>query len=564
MKRHNYISAVAVAIFLLMMASCVKEPAARSVQLNLETDQIEVKADGGVYLLGVEADQEWVVSCDREWCTVSPMNGNGPSVCEISVDSSYLYSEREAHITFRSEGRSRQVTVNQFGYEMVIVPEVSEVEVPDFTDYGQMFANVGVRANVGFDILVEYQDLSRTGWISVKKQMPASQSIPRSGSVRVDYKMYTESDADRVARIVFRQNDAPEGVSPVESSVVFRQKRAQEIYPSRQGDSLTLLTLSRMMHISESWDVSQPMIHWKNVVLKDRTYFNEKLGEVVTEPRVVKVSFAMFDTNEGIPYHVRYLDQLEELYFTANSNAHIKRIDLGESVCMLSKLKVLSLVGYGISSLPSQMKQMVALEELELSGNNFSQIPMDVISALDKHNLWYVNLSNNRRRDVFSNLYANRAVSDTLGLHGSLPEELFRLQNVRYIGLSYNYLEGSVPDMGYDAGAYATLQEKIDNNPVMPQLEQLSLNLNYFTGNLPDWILYHPNLRCWDPYTLVFNQYEYAKDSNGRRVGFENEPSSVQQACHLWDEDNVATYSRANTFDPSVMYETLRNGTVKR
>lgn len=557
-------------VLVMLLASCTDDKEVTTA-LGISRNELTVVADGGKFQLDVEAGGEWVASCDKEWCMLTPSNGVGNAVCEIRVDSSYLYSEREAHLTFRSGNRSRMLTVRQFGYEKVIRLDKSELEVADFTDYDAMFENVKVETNVNYDILVEYADLSRAGWLTVKKQTTATGSIPREGIVRIEYQMYMDSDQDRVAYVTFRQNDAKDGETPVEAKLTVRQKHAREIIPSREGDSLALLALSRIMHISEAWDVSQPMIYWKNVSMRDVTYYNAKLGKTITEPRVVKVSFSMFETDEGIPYQVRYLDQLEELYFTANANAHLKHIDLGEHVCQLRKLKVLSLMGYGLTSLPAAMKEMTSLEELELSGNNFTQIPMDIISTLDRYNLWYVNMANNRRRDVFARLYENRSVRDTLGLHGALPEALFRLKNIKYIGLSYNYLEGEVPDMGYDASEYATLKEKVEHNPVMPQLEQLSINLNYFTGNLPDWILYHPNLRCWDPYTLVFNQYESSRDSNGRKTGFGNEPASVEQACTLWsnDEDNgngndkqeSFLYNRQNTFNRYLMYQTLLGDT---
>lgn len=91
--------------------------------------------------------------------------------------------------------------------------------------------------------------------------------------------------------------------------------------------------------------------------------------------------------------------------------------------------------------------------------------------------------------------------------------------------------------MGYDASQYETEEEKVANNPIMPQLENLSINLNFLTGNIPDWILYHKNLKCWDPFTLVFNQYENGKDASGKRVGFDNTPSYIKRPCPLWSAD---------------------------
>ena len=41
---------------------------------------------------------------------------------------------------------------------------------------------------------------------------------------------------------------------------------------------------------------------------------------------------------------------------------------------------------------------------------------------------------------------------------------------------------------------------------VWPRMKKLSLNLNFMNGKLPDWILYHPYLSFWDPFTMIFQQ----------------------------------------------------------
>ena len=41
---------------------------------------------------------------------------------------------------------------------------------------------------------------------------------------------------------------------------------------------------------------------------------------------------------------------------------------------------------------------------------------------------------------------------------------------------------------------------------VWPRMKKLSLNLNFLNGKLPDWILYHPYLSFWDPFTMIFQQ----------------------------------------------------------
>lgn len=541
----------------LSLCACNEDEEIMLTGITLSEESLNFNADGGTYSIRLNAGQDWTVMTDREWCLVSPANGtNGTTECEIKVDSSYLYKEREAHLTFRCGKYSRQIVVNQLGYEKVIKLDKETLEAPDFADYDEMFETVKVTSNVKYDIEIQYDDPERSGWLKVEQDAPKVESIPRPATVKFNYELYTESDKDRTATIIFKQSEVEDGETPAEARLTFCQKKAQEIIPSREGDSLAILAIARIMRCASNWDTSTPIIHWNNIETEEVEYVNEK-GETVDEVRVVGLRFSLFDTDKSIPYQIRKLDQLRTLILTGNTDAAGKNIVLEDDVTYLPKLKSLSLLGYGICKLPERMKQMTQLEELELSGNNFTALPLDIITELDKHNLLYVNMANNRVKDVFSKLNENADEKDELGLHGTLPESLFSLKNVVYIGLSYNYFEGSIPDMGYDASKYETEEEKIANNPVMPQLENLALNLNFFTGDIPDWILYHKNLRCWDPYTLIFNQYENGKDSNGTRVGFNNEPTYIRRTCPLWsseDEDEEEEMTKSNSFNSNFKY----------
>lgn len=57
---------------------------------------------------------------------------------------------------------------------------------------------------------------------------------------------------------------------------------------------------------------------------------------------------------------------------------------------------------------------------------------------------------------------------------------------------------------------------------VLPNCRQLSLNLNFLTGAVPKWILYHPHLVEWTPSIKIFNQQPKGKNSDGAAVGFSN------------------------------------------
>ena len=105
----------------------------------------------------------------------------------------------------------------------------------------------------------------------------------------------------------------------------------------------------------------------------------------------------MIETKESLPDQLKYLDQLETLAITSNSNSYIKEIELGDVVTTLKKLKSLSLFGYGISKLPASIGDMENLEELNLSANTFQSLD-DVIKPLKNlgPKLKYLNLASCR------------------------------------------------------------------------------------------------------------------------------------------------------------------------
>lgn len=59
-------------------------------------------------------------------------------------------------------------------------------------------------------------------------------------------------------------------------------------------------------------------------------------------------------------------------------------------------------------------------------------------------------------------------------------------------------------------------------------MKRLTLNLNFFTGEMPEWLMFHPHLLDWFPEVLIFNQQEMGIDSKGTPVKFSNEPPSFK------------------------------------
>ena len=85
---------------------------------------------------------------------------------------------------------------------------------------------------------------------------------------------------------------------------------------------------------------------------------------------------------------------------------------------------------------------------------------------------------------------------------------------------------------------------------VLPNCRQLSLNLNFFTGTVPNWILFHPHLVEWNAPTMVFNQQPKGKNSDGAAVGFSN----MTEDSYSYDYD-YGTSDPGNKWEvPGVAY----------
>jgi hypothetical protein len=87
------------------------------------------------------------------------------------------------------------------------------------------------------------------------------------------------------------------------------------------------------------------------------------------------------------------------------------------------------------------------------------------------------------------------------------------------------------------------LPVELQNVPkVLPNTTFFAINFNRFTGRLPEWLLKHPKLDIWAPYSLVFSQEGKTRD--GRNAGFSNEPTSLDEYYRLYPNKK---YNPSNT-----------------
>lgn len=523
MKTSSWVVTV---MMVLLTASC-KDDDDNSVK-GFAIDQTELRFEnnGGTIELKVATDQTWTAESESDWCLVSPATGVGSGICVIKADSSYLYKSRTGRVVFYTDkGDIAEISINQFGYEPTIELSEAEKTIPSYAAPDEAFVDVEAIGNVPFEVLIpeEVQE-----WLSIDgtSSYTPSTTIPRKQKFRFKFKTNTSFKEERIAEVELKQTGKmpdtrvegePAGL--LKKVVRIIQEKAPVIIPSREGDSLAVLAIARTLNASLTIPASRPITHWDNVMVEERTYrYNyDGIDKDSTELRIIGFSLSMIDTKESLPYQVQYLTELETLAATGNSNAFLKSIELGPEIAQLTKLKSLSLMGYGINSLPKEMANMASLEELDLNGNCILRLETikDVLLGLKGH-LKYLDLGSNRISGSVMNLSTDipkNKTLETIGLGGDLSnygwlfEEMSELETLI---LSYNYFYGSVPDF--------------DNTKdgILPKARYMAINLNRLTGKVPNWILYHKNLACWNPFLLVFNQEGY--DNKNTIAGFPNAP----------------------------------------
>lgn len=520
-----------VALTLLSLASCRDDDDDAVNSFSVDQTEMQFSNNGGTIELKVATGQTWTAEAEDDWCMVSPATGVGSGVCVIKADSSYLYKERTGRVIFYSDkGDLAEVLIKQYGYEPTIDFTEAEVTVPSYAAPEKAYVDVEAIANVPFEVVIPEE---AKAWLTLDggSTYTPSTTIPRKQKFRFKFKTYTDFDADRIAEVQFNQKSASTRASGETSMlnkiVKITQEKAPVIIPSREGDSLAVLAITRVINGGMGFSTSRPITHWDNIVVEERTYDykNPITGVTIkdsTELRVVGFRLSMIDTDESIPYQIKYLTELETFAAIANSNAYRKKIALGAEITTLTKLKSISLMGYGIQTLPAEMANMQSLEELDLNGNTILSLESikDVLLGL-KDKLKYLDIGGNRVSGSVMNLSTDIPRDEkleTIGLGGDLTKYdwLFRdMKALEELHMSYNYFYGSIPD----------LDDVKDG--ILPNMKYLTLNLNRLTGKVPNWILYHKYLACWNPFLLLFNQEGY--DNKGTLAGFTNAPTKFSE-----------------------------------
>lgn len=516
----------------------------KGVGFSVDKDVITFAAEGGKDVLLVETDGSWTVSVSEPWLTVSPASGTGTMACEVLADSSLANGVRTATVRFSpSVGTSKSVTVNQTGFEKMIVPEKSEIRIESSAKFEERYFETEITTNVKFNVEIDCLGAQQE-WLSasaVEVELDRG-ARPRTVKLRFDWKMNTVPE-ERVAEVrLVPQGEDTGSMEPVVISVY--QNAALRIEDNRSGDSLALVVMYERMNCwSDAWDTGENMQYWSGVTLWEAGDKDLPAEEAVG--RVRSVEYFLINTKESVPAEVRHLKYLESLSISSNVNTMLLDIELCTEVCELEYLKHLTLFSYGLVSLPDEFVKLGnTLEVLDLSANNFTEIP-PVLTEENFPKLKSLSFVASRRWNT-ADLRRKDEYDSGIGLHiNASTDDAFRRlllwENLEELSLSNCYIEGELPDFkvgedgveaytqaDVDAWGGDTIQYVADNAipKILPSCRMLRINLNFFTGNLPDWLLYHPRLLEWAPELLVFNQQEQGLNSAGEHVRFDNEPKT--------------------------------------
>ena len=550
MKKITILFALAAVLF----ASCDEKGInAPSFSIDKLEEGIFAAPEGGTEYLQVTSTVEWVASANQPWLSVSPANGFGNTKCSVLVDSTLENGVREAILAFETiEGERYEVTVEQGGFGKFISLKDSVKTIKSATNnVADRYFEVEVSTNVDFKINVVDSLGQSIQWVTPKQTEVTPNfdrpSRPRSTKVRFDWKINSDT-TERVAIINFLPLNEEDKLEK-SALLTLTQDAAPIITDDRAGDSLAVVTIINRLQLLSPWNTSENMQYWNNVTLWEGTDKEIVRGEVPREAigRVRKASFMMSNTKESLPLELRYLKYIETLNIYSNVNTMLLSIELGNEICDLEYLKHLQIGAFGLVSLPDDFVKLGdKLETLDLNSNNFPEVP---------HMLTPENFPKLKKLDILAcrrwtvtDLRKKDSYEDGIGLHfkSSVKEDndlrrLLLWENLEELRLSNNYIEGQIPDfevgedgvVAYDSidvetWGGDTIKNLVGMPKIMPNMKRLTLNLNFFTGKLPDWILYHPRLLDWFPESLIYMQQVNAYDSDGKPSKFENEPTDYE------------------------------------
>lgn len=525
-----------------LLSACSKDDT--TTIFNSDMSNIEAQAVGGEYQVKISSNREWVAKANAPWVMVSPANGRGDVKCTIKIDSALMNEARETKVSITSMGEElKSINIKQEGFPRSIKVADSEVHIAASDLYANRWVELDVETNVEFNIE------NAPAWVVVERDYELNLdrgARPRKTRIHFDWKM-NSSDKERTATLNLVPKEGEALATP--ATITIRQAAGPRIEDNRQGDSIAVISICEKM---ECWSdngisTNKGMQTWECLRLWQASDAGLPAPEAIGRVRDLDISY--FNTEEGVPEEIKHLKYLETLSLYGNVNTMIKSIDLCPEVATLAYLKDLRIAAMGLVSLPDNFADLGdTLESLDLNSNNLNEIP-EVVNRENFPHLRTLDLTGNHRASITDLRKRSSAGENGIGLHVNMQKsdavrKLLLWEELEALGLSYNFIEGELPDFedeakdgidGVRAYEYSdiecdTLKWAVENKlpRILPNMKALRINLNFMTGELPRWLLYHPYLMEWGAEVLIYPQLEKAIDSNGKNVGFDNVPTNYE------------------------------------
>jgi hypothetical protein len=525
-----------------LLSACSKDDT--TTIFNSDMSNIEAQAVGGEYQVKISSNREWVAKANAPWVMVSPANGRGDVKCTIKIDSALMNEARETKVSITSMGEElKSINIKQEGFPRSIKVADNEVHIAASDLYANRWVELDVETNVEFNI----EDAP--AWVVVERDYELNLdrgARPRKTRIHFDWKM-NSSDKERTATLNLVPKEGEALATP--ATITIRQAAGPRIEDNRQGDSIAVISICEKM---ECWSdngisTNKGMQTWECLRLWQASDAGLPAPEAIGRVRDLDISY--FNTEEGVPEEIKHLKYLETLSLYGNVNTMIKSIDLCPEVATLAFLKDLRIAAMGLVSLPDNFAELGdTLESLDLNSNNLNEIP-EVVNRENFPHLRTLDLTGNHRASITDLRKRSSAGENGIGLHVNMRNsdavrKLLLWEELEALGLSYNFIEGELPDFedeakdgidGVRTYEYSdiegdTLKWAVENKlpRILPNMKALRINLNFMTGELPRWLLYHPYLMEWGAEVLIYPQLEKAIDSNGNNVGFDNVPTNYE------------------------------------
>lgn len=536
------------------------------VPFELDSDEIHVGPEGGMRTIRLSVGEPWTAMTNEPWVAVSPANGKGSEDCQVMIDSTIVNGMREDVVRIQTEsGKYKEFTVVQDGFSHQINISNPLVEIKDFDVLDKRKFDVVVNTNVDFEVVIPEEH----SWLTCRKPSDVDKILdrgarPRNVTVAFEWKVNPTSDMRNVDVKFMAKNVDGEVKADVLKVSQGNAPDIESFKGTPAGDSLALLSISRFLGCWSEFDTGVKMERWEGVTI-------HKTGK--NKGRVKSAQFVFFETDESIPYAVKYLTAAEELYFFSNVNSFQKSLSLGDDICTLTELKRLTVFAYGLTELSENISQMKNLRYLDLSGNNFSSIPkglkdcesLKALFLTSNQRSVIADMSNSIKKDIGG--LVDECPADGSG-NRKFPKWLLEWDQLDTLRLSMNYLQGTLPTdeelindgfKAWDVNSFDPESSEVNIKDslgtegikfftenrvpmVLPDIDFFAINLNKLHGDIPNWLKYHPKLDYWFPLLLVFPQE--GKDAAGNVAGFNNVPTNLNYYYEIyknkkWSESNI-------------------------